>query len=56
MSISNSETDDAENGDGGDGSGGVPGDLYSAALAHAKQLEASGERCSPGDAEKVLVM
>lgn len=35
------------------GGGGVPDGLVAGALAYADQLEAAGERCTPGDAEKV---
>lgn len=39
--------------DDGEGGGGVPDDLTAGALAYADHLEATGERCTPGDAEKV---
>eukprot|EP00878_Enallax_costatus_P029818 GHUV01032376.1.p1 GENE.GHUV01032376.1~~GHUV01032376.1.p1 ORF type:complete len:160 (+),score=42.07 GHUV01032376.1:493-972(+) len=46
------QMDDDE--DGIPGGGSVPDDLALGALAYADHLEATGERCSPGDAEKVL--
>eukprot|EP00878_Enallax_costatus_P031497 GHUV01034445.1.p1 GENE.GHUV01034445.1~~GHUV01034445.1.p1 ORF type:complete len:306 (+),score=71.38 GHUV01034445.1:288-1205(+) len=45
------QMDDDE--DGIPGGGSVPDDLALGALAYADHLEATGERCSPGDAEKV---